>query len=217
MTRVAWRDLRRGVSTAYPRQGFCPLGDAVAFAGDCGEPTRGLAPLELQTVGVADFPPPGGKTPCVRRGSLYSWEFHGLAVAGVAQSAEHRFCKPTVVSSTLTASSAPHEVGAIARNVLAGRCLTATRRPAGPVDAHPNAGGYPSGQRGQTVNLVALPSQVRILLHPFRSGPSCTMSNRRVRFQKDAASKQGSETSTSHQEQPPPESPNDPPPRLAPM
>ncbi len=28
------------------------------------------------------------------------------------------------------------------------------------------SGGYPSGQRGQTVNLVALPSQVRILLHP---------------------------------------------------
>ena len=35
----------------------------------------------------------------------YIWEFHGLLVAGVAQSAEHRFCKPTVVSSTLTASS----------------------------------------------------------------------------------------------------------------
>ena len=29
-------------------------------------------------------------------------------------------------------------------------------------------GGYPSGQRGQTVNLVAMPSQVRILLHPCR-------------------------------------------------
>ena len=32
-------------------------------------------------------------------------EFHRSAVAGVAQLAEHRFCKPTVVSSTLTASS----------------------------------------------------------------------------------------------------------------
>ncbi len=29
--------------------------------------------------------------------------------------------------------------------------------------------GYPSGQRGQTVNLVALPSQVRILLHPIEN------------------------------------------------
>ena len=32
-------------------------------------------------------------------------------VAGVAQSAEHRFCKPTVVSSTLTASSARADRG----------------------------------------------------------------------------------------------------------
>ena len=28
-------------------------------------------------------------------------------------------------------------------------------------------GGFPSGQRGQTVNLLALPSKVRILLHPL--------------------------------------------------
>ena len=27
--------------------------------------------------------------------------------------------------------------------------------------------GFPSGQRGQTVNLLATPSKVRILLHPF--------------------------------------------------
>ena len=48
---------------------------------------------------------PVRKNPCVGRFSRYIWEFHGLLVAGVAQSAEHRFCKPTVVSSTLTASS----------------------------------------------------------------------------------------------------------------
>ena len=28
--------------------------------------------------------------------------------------------------------------------------------------------GFPSGQRGQTVNLLATPSKVRILLHPLR-------------------------------------------------
>ena len=28
-------------------------------------------------------------------------------------------------------------------------------------------GGFPSGQRGQTVNLLATPSKVRILLHPL--------------------------------------------------
>jgi hypothetical protein len=28
--------------------------------------------------------------------------------------------------------------------------------------------GFPSGQRGQTVNLLAMPSKVRILLRPFQ-------------------------------------------------
>jgi hypothetical protein len=49
------------------------------------------------------------KTPCVNRRRRYSWEFHGLLLAGVAQSAELRFCKPAVVSSTLTASSVGRE------------------------------------------------------------------------------------------------------------
>ena len=30
--------------------------------------------------------------------------------------------------------------------------------------------GFPSGQRGQTVNLLATPSKVRILLHPLAVG-----------------------------------------------
>ena len=37
--------------------------------------------------------------------------------------------------------------------------------PIGPIET---MGGFPSGQRGQTVNLLAPPSKVRILLHPFR-------------------------------------------------
>jgi hypothetical protein len=80
--------------------------------------------------------------------------FTALRDAGVAQSAEHRFCKPTVVSSTLTASSVE------SAPVLA-------EGHDGPVGAGHSPGGYPSGQRGQTVNLVAQPSQVRILLHPL--------------------------------------------------
>jgi hypothetical protein len=47
----------------------------------------------------------GGKIACKRGISRYICQFHGLVAAGVAQLAEHRFCKPTVVSSTLTASS----------------------------------------------------------------------------------------------------------------
>ena len=86
-------------------------------------------------------------------------------VAGVAQSAEHRFCKPTVVSSTLTASSDLSSwASAFGRRItdqVSDSSVTVMNRP--------NPGGYPSGSRGQTVNLVALPSQVRILLHPCRS------------------------------------------------
>ena len=37
--------------------------------------------------------------------------------------------------------------------------------PIGPIDY---LDGFPSGQRGQTVNLLATPSKVRILLHPFQ-------------------------------------------------
>ena len=38
--------------------------------------------------------------------------------------------------------------------------------PIGPIEIR---GGFPSGQRGQTVNLLAPPSKVRILLHPYFS------------------------------------------------
>ena len=38
--------------------------------------------------------------------------------------------------------------------------------PIGPIDKT-NMDGFPSGQRGQTVNLLATPSKVRILLHPL--------------------------------------------------
>ncbi len=38
-------------------------------------------------------------------------------------------------------------------------------------------GRYPSGQRGQTVNLLAMPSEVRILLSPFYSIGFCGVDN----------------------------------------
>ena len=34
-------------------------------------------------------------------------------------------------------------------------------------------GGFPSGQRGQTVNLLATLSKVRILLHPSKDSDIC--------------------------------------------
>ena len=36
-----------------------------------------------------------------------------------------------------------------------------------PYRSHIYLDGFPSGQRGQTVNLLATPSKVRILLHPL--------------------------------------------------
>ena len=60
--------------------------------------------------------------------------------AGLAQLVEHRFCKPAVVGSSPIASSSLY---------------------AGEGEAR-----FPSGQRGQTVNLLALPSMVRTHLSP---------------------------------------------------
>ena len=68
--------------------------------------------------------------------------------------AELRFCKPAVVGSTPTASSVLKSV-----MVLPLRFGT--------------MGVCPSGQWGQTVNLVAMPSQVRILSPPLGSPGGC--------------------------------------------
>ena len=37
--------------------------------------------------------------------------------------------------------------------------------------------GFPSGQRGQTVNLLATPSKVRILLHPLMLNDLCMITD----------------------------------------
>ena len=58
--------------------------------------------------------------------------------------AEQLICNQQVVGSTPT-------VGSILTNIELVNIM----------------GGFPSGQRGQTVNLLALPSKVRILLRPL--------------------------------------------------
>ena len=65
--------------------------------------------------------------------------------AGVAQLAEQLFCKQQVVGSSPSAG------------FFWGKAQIASSE----------LGGYRSGQTGQTVNLLALPSQVRILLPPL--------------------------------------------------
>ena len=138
-----------------------------------GLPTKGsfslIAPCRIVSRGVTIPHRADRRTPCRPGNSLAIVRLGDMIgnftaqVAGVAQSAEHRFCKPTVVSSTLTASSVARS-GGVDRRVAG--TISAGRRAARWRDPRP--GGYPSGQRGQTVNLVALPSQVRILLHPCR-------------------------------------------------
>ena len=50
--------------------------------------------------------------------------------------------------------------------------------------------GFPSGQRGQTVNLLAMPSKVRILLHPLKCrcgsiGRAADLESAGYRFESD--------------------------------
>ena len=57
-------------------------------------------------------------------------------------------------------------------------------------------GGFPSGQRGQTVNLMALPSQVRILYPPidepiFSRGTSRQVNDEKGRMLNDECLKSG--------------------------
>ncbi len=73
---------------------------------------------------------------------LYLPVFNQTA-ASVAQLGEQRFCKPQVVGSSPSAGSFGVRFALELRKM----------------------GGYRSGQTGQTVNLLAQPSQVRIL-HP---------------------------------------------------
>ena len=65
-----------------------------------------------------------------------------LADAGVAQSVEQLICNQQVGGSSPSTSSTVYQV---------------------------NMGEFPSGQRGQTVNLLAMPSVVRIHLPPPNS------------------------------------------------
>jgi hypothetical protein len=93
----------------------------------------------------------GRHAPCIAPECRYTNGFAcRLEKASVAQPAEQRFCKPQVVGSSPSASSSS-----------VGGCWPARR------NRSKIEGGFPSGQRGQTVNLVASPSKVRILYPPL--------------------------------------------------
>lgn len=116
--------------------------------------------------------------------------------ASVAQLVEHLICNQVVVGSTPTAGSTctQAELTRSARSPRASRFAPSKRdhveddreRAAPPAghrsgrwsracvrtDIEHHAGRFPSGQRGQTVNLMALPSAVRIRLSPPDSRPA---------------------------------------------
>ena len=78
--------------------------------------------------------------------------------ASVAQLAEQLICNQQVVGSSPSAGSIevqPIDLPRRHQKTLAAEWWAELE------------GGFPSGQRGQTVNLMAQPSQVRILHPPF--------------------------------------------------
>lgn len=92
--------------------------------------------------------------------------------ASVAQLAEFRFCKPEVVGSSPTASSVRGDnskklprIRDQESGIRLAKLLIPDSRP-----LIPHLGVCPSGQWGQTVNLVALPSLVRIQPPPLEEG-----------------------------------------------
>jgi hypothetical protein len=82
---------------------------------------------------------------------LFLLATHPPGLAGVAQSVERLICNQQVGGSIPLASSKFRKEGHRPPDIF--KFLFAMGR-------------YPSGQRGQTVNLLATPSEVRILLSP---------------------------------------------------
>ena len=91
----------------------------------------------------------------------------GLGPASVAQPAEQLICNQQVVGSSPSASSSRRPLEfpwsnrlpdgwPLGESGLDGETVVST------------LGGFPSGQRGQTVNLMAMPSKVQILHPPLK-------------------------------------------------
>ncbi len=115
--------------------------------------------------------------------------------ASVAQLAEQLICNqqvggssPFASSSRLRGRSCQPSGGRRSRQLV---CVllfvfvefsqsNAELRRIAPSERLRSTGGFPSGQRGQTVNLMAMPSQVRILHPPFAIYRSEAISGRRT-------------------------------------
>ena len=88
-----------------------------------------------------------------------AWDLSSAGRASALQAEGHRFepCRSHLTNSFISYA----DVAQLAEQLICNQQVIGSSPIIGFMD------GFPSGQRGQTVNLLASPSKVRILLHPL--------------------------------------------------
>ena len=87
------------------------------------------------------------------------WDLSSAGRASALQAEGHRFepCRSHLFA----------DVAQLAEQLICNQQVTGSSPVVGFIKPLMKRGGFPSGQRGQTVNLLATLSKVRILLHPL--------------------------------------------------
>ena len=97
----------------------------------------------------------------------FIWDLSSAGRASALQAEGHRFepCRSHLLSRIFGSIRISYaDVAQLAEQLICNQQVIGSSPIIGFMD------GFPSGQRGQTVNLLASPSKVRILLHPFNFG-----------------------------------------------
>ena len=89
------------------------------------------------------------------------WDLSSAGRASALQAEGHRFepCRSHLFA----------DVAQLAEQLICNQQVTGSSPVVGFIKPLMKRGGFPSGQRGQTVNLLATLSKVRILLRPLRN------------------------------------------------
>ena len=90
---------------------------------------------------------------------IWIWNLSSAGRASALQAEGHRFepCRSHLFA----------DVAQLAEQLICNQQVTGSSPVVGFIKPLMKRGGFPSGQRGQTVNLLATLSKVRILLHPL--------------------------------------------------